>query len=73
MRLRQIEQFGVLFAAEILAAKQFLQADDLRALATPLRGSRLIAFCRLSSGSVEQVICTRPTLNLLSRFACGAL
>ena len=29
----QIEQAGVFFAAEILRAEKFLQADDLRALA----------------------------------------
>ena len=42
MRLRQIEEGGILFAAEILRAEQLLQADDLRAaggrLADALRG-----------------------------------
>jgi beta-phosphoglucomutase-like phosphatase (HAD superfamily) len=41
-RLGQVEQPGILFAAEVLRAEQFLQeADDLRAARPRLRGSLL--------------------------------
>ena len=59
----EIEQAGVFFAAEILRAEQFLQADDLRAL---LRGFADLAR-RLGrdspAGSRPQAIWTSPMRN----------
>ena len=40
-RLGQVEQLGILFAAEVLRAEQLLQADDLRAAAGRLADAPL--------------------------------
>ena len=59
-RLGQREVGVVLRLAEILAAEELLQADDLGALRGRLR-MPATARARLSAASAEQRICTRPT------------
>ncbi len=53
---RQIEQARVFLAAEILRAKQFLQADDLRA--------SLGGFANLIHGVIEICLRIQPTGHL---------
>ncbi len=62
-RLSQVEECSVFTLAEILRAKKLRQADDLRAL---LGGGADLSTARrrLSSGSAEQCIWMRPTVNM---------
>jgi hypothetical protein len=57
----EVEQVGLLFAAEVLGAEQLLQADDLGAAGGGLRAPFPRLFLRFSPGEREQDICTRPT------------
>ncbi|MGA2742670.1 MAG: hypothetical protein ABSG65_35180 [Bryobacteraceae bacterium] len=61
--LGQIEEGGVLFAAEILRTEEFLEADDLRATGGGL-GDAPFGFGEVFVGVEEQAIWTRPMRNL---------
>ena len=63
-RLGQLEEPVVFGLAEILAAEELLEADDLGA-ATGGLADPLTAFPMLASGSGVQLICTRPRVTVL--------
>ena len=62
-RFGELEIFVVFGLAEVLGAKEFLRADDLRALLRRRVRAAARVFFRLAAGSDEQAVWIKPMLT----------